>query len=366
MRAKLVLLVFGVWTVIGLIGAQTWVMAVQLRGGAAPWGPILTYCLASVWLWALFSFVILWAIRRWPVARSRRRLRALGVHALLALGLSLMGTLLLKEIRARAFGLERSRGVLEMLAADLTLDVFSYALVASCGSAGLLLQALRRQEAKAATLAAQLATAQLATLRSQLQPHFFFNTLNTIAELVHRNPVVAERMIEQLGALMRRSFEMTEAQEVPLQEELKAVSAYLDVMQARFPELEVEYDVQSGIGLVLVPPLLLQPLVENALRHGLEPRGGRGRVEVVVRKTATRIAIEVRDNGIGMRPAATATGVGLRNTRERLRQLYGEAATLDLQPGEAGGVIALVSLPLRGANPPALVHRSRFIGMAGA
>jgi two-component system, LytTR family, sensor kinase len=155
-------------------------------------------------------------------------------------------------------------------------------------------------------------------------------------------------MIARLGAFLRRSLEVSEAQEVSLEEELEALDAYLDVVRLRFGDrLAVTVDADPEVLGAAVPPLVLQPLVENALKHGLEPLERPGRLEVLARREGRAgLRLEVRDDGVGL-PASVREGIGVRNTRDRLRQLYGAEGSLELRTREGGGTLASVSLPIR-------------------
>jgi two-component system LytT family sensor kinase len=218
-----------------------------------------------------------------------------------------------------------------------------------------------RLQAETARLQAQLAEARLSALRSQIDPHFLFNTLNAVSAMVERDPRGVRRMIARLSELLRHSLEGAGEPVVTLRQELEFADRYLEIMRIRFQgSLEVETRVDEGVMDALVPSLILQPLVENAVKHGLGKQRGVGRIEIEARREGGRVVLRVRDNGPGMDGGAPAReGVGLRNTRERLAQLYGGEGALALRPADGGGVEAEVSLPWRpaesgsGAVPPA-------------
>jgi sensor histidine kinase YesM len=190
-----------------------------------------------------------------------------------------------------------------------------------------------------------LQRAQLEALRSQLIPHFLFNTLHSIAELIHENPRHAEQMVLQLGELLRKSLK-TQALEVPLAEELEFIRSYLAIEQTRLGErLELRWKIDPAVLGARVPSLILQPIVENAVRHGIaaSPRGGR--LEIAAARIDDQLRLEVRDNGPGFKPDddATRSGIGLSNTRARLERLYGDRAGFTLT--HDGGVVASLALP---------------------
>jgi two-component system LytT family sensor kinase len=202
-----------------------------------------------------------------------------------------------------------------------------------------------RLQAQADRLHAQLAEARLDALRTQLDPHFLFNTLNAVSALVERDPRGVRRMISLLGELLRHTLDGAREQEVPLAQEMRVVERYLEIMQIRFEgRLELAVHTSPAVAGALVPSLVLQPLVENALRHGIDRTTGTGRVQITAAEQDGRVVLRVRDHGPGLAPDA-AEGVGVRNTRARLQQLYGDAQSFTLAPAEGGGTVAEVTLP---------------------
>jgi signal transduction histidine kinase len=207
--------------------------------------------------------------------------------------------------------------------------------------------------AEAALLQVQLAEARLAALRSQLDPHFLFNTLHAVSSLVERDPKGVRRMIARLSELLRRRLESDGEQETTLEAELDFVDRYLEIMQIRFQgRLSVHADVEQEVRSALVPNLILQPLVENALKHGVGRTEGPGRIVITARRVGDRVVMSVEDNGPGLDDGAVprAEGVGLKNSRGRLAHLYGEEQSLTLRPGASGGAFAEVSLPYHTAD----------------
>jgi two-component system LytT family sensor kinase len=221
-----------------------------------------------------------------------------------------------------------------------------------------------RLRAEAAALQAQLAHAQLATLRMQLNPHFLFNTLHAISALVGRDPAGVRRMIARLSELLRSTLEDSSAERT-VERELSFIARYLEIMQVRFEgKLQVETSVEPAARDALVPTLILQPLVENAVRHGVANLRGGGRIEVAARRVGGRVRLSVGDSGPGWpdggAPAA-ARGIGLRNTEARLRQMYGDEQRLSLETAREGGALAVVELPYHVAEPdePGVAQASR-------
>jgi LytS/YehU family sensor histidine kinase len=192
----------------------------------------------------------------------------------------------------------------------------------------------------AVQLEAQLSDARLRTLQAELHPHFLFNTLHAISTLVHTKPEVADRMISRLSDLLRLTFDRSGANQVPLQQELEFLQKYLEIEQTRFQDrLTVRFEIDPDTLDAEVPRLILQPLVENAIQHGIAPRTGPGEVQVASGREGARLWLEVRDDGVGLNAGARArlrSGIGLANTRDRLACLYGDGHRLDFSDGEPG------------------------------
>jgi len=203
------------------------------------------------------------------------------------------------------------------------------------------------RERRALQAEAQVAETRLLALQTQLQPHFLFNTLNSIASLVHTQPAAADRMICSLSALLRGVLDIAHEREVPLARELEFVRQYLEIQTTRFEgRLKVTWQVAPGLERCAVPTLLLQPLVENAVIHGLAPLPRGGEITLRAFLTADVLRVEIEDNGVGL-DANKPERVGLHGTRERLRTLYGDRAHFELVPKAEGGTSARLSLPRR-------------------
>jgi LytS/YehU family sensor histidine kinase len=213
---------------------------------------------------------------------------------------------------------------------------------------------LKDRQIRTVELERLLSEARLATLRRQLDPHFLFNALNSASAYVESEPRQARLMLEQLGDLLRMSLEHAEAQEIPLEHELAFVDRYVQLQKARFEDrLSVRVHIAREAEGAAVPPLVLQPLIENAIRHGVSKLTEPGWIELAAWRSGQQLRLSVRDNGPGLPPGWDAdrdVGIGLANTRERLRQLYGpDEGTLTIEPDRDGGVRADVSLPFRAA-----------------
>ena len=201
----------------------------------------------------------------------------------------------------------------------------------------------------ATQLQVQLAQAQVRSLKMQLHPHFLFNTLNSISALIQEDPEGAEAMIARLSDLLRRALENSAAEEIPLQQELDFLNLYLAIERIRFEErLRVEFDIEPGTEDALVPNLLLQPLVENAIRHGIANRIQDGHIWLSAKKRGADLLLKIADNGSGLSAQnilSLKEGIGLTSTRGRLERLYGSGQRLQLEASATGGVIARIVLP---------------------
>jgi len=247
-------------------------------------------------------------------------------------------------------------------------DILLYALLVTGCHAATYFQRSEQRQRRTLELEASLASTRLQVLRSQLNPHFLFNALNAISTLVHTQPKAADEMIANLSQLLRLSLETSDQPEIPLRRELELVDSYLDIEKVRFGDrLTVHRDVDPSTADAWVPTLLLQPLVENAVRHGIEPRRGPGHVTLHARRLADRLLLRVEDDGVGLGVSSgssvvlgehrTRGGIGLGNTRTRLQELYGKDHRFELGPGSNGGCRVEIEIPWRstkGTLPPKL------------
>ncbi len=237
-------------------------------------------------------------------------------------------------------------------------DILLYALLVTGCHATTFFRRSEQRQRRTLELEASLASARLQVLRSQLNPHFLFNALNAISTLVHTQPRAADEMIATLSQLLRLSLETFDEPEIPLRRELELVDCYLEIEQVRFGDrLTVHRDVDPRTWDAWVPTLLLQPLVENAVRHGIEPRRGPGRVTLHARRLGDRLLLRVEDDGVGLDVPPTSAvglgvsrehrGIGLGNTRTRLQELYGRDHRFELGPGSNGGCRVEIEIPWR-------------------
>ncbi len=375
------LLVLGAWTAFGLLTSAQAQLLANLRGESRPlaslvFGPAMI----GAWLWALYTPVLV------AVARRIRRLReglggAPGWTLYLLAHLATMALVVVVDVPIWAAVRPLIDGVRvpldRVLAGTLLMNVFGYVAVVAVTEAVDFAARWRERDQAAANFARdadalrkKLDEARLHALESQLQPHFLYNTLNVVAELVHSDPDVADAMLTQLGSLLRRSC-MGSSQVVSLGEEIGFVRAYGEILARRYRDrARLTIVVPSALLDRAVPSFLLQPLVENAFRHGVERREGATSVEVIAQAQDGALRIHVRDRELGrprdgvrdvarddrMTPEPiddpsdrARAGIGLRNTRERLALLYGRAADVTLARS-AHETVASVRLPLRPAD----------------
>lgn len=347
------LTVAGLWTLVGCVDASVMVF-LHPRRDCIP-----DYALALVgftdWSqWALLTPVIVWLARRFPLDQAvATRLLLHTVAGLVAAFLVLWGSVyLVRAIQStHTTQLTPARKLFQdLFFLRLVLYLLIYLLVVGLTHSLDFLARFRERELAASHLEAKLSQAQLQVLRMQLQPHFLFNTLHAISALMHRDVELADRMIARLGELLRSTLDNAGTPEVSLRQELDFVAPYLEIEQARLgPRLQVCLVVDLETLDAAVPNLLLQPLVENAIRHGIAPQRGNGRIEIVSRREHDRLILKVRDTGAGLsNGAGMKEGVGLGNTRTRLEYLYGGDHTFTIAPVVGGpGVEVSLEIPYR-------------------
>jgi signal transduction histidine kinase len=301
---------------------------------------------------AALTSTVFWVSGRFRLD-SDRWLRALALHGVAALVFSVIHGASMMAVRSalwpemRKIPLQRWTSYAQSHYLDnLDWALMTYAAIVGLSYALGYYRESQARAVKAANLEARLMEARLKTLEAELHPHFLFNTLHAISTLVHSDPESADRMISRLSDLLRLTFDRSGAAEVPLKEELEFLQKYLQIEQIRFQDrLSVKFDIDPETLDADVPRLILQPLVENAIKHGIGPRSGRGLVQVSAKQQNQAIWIEVRDDGVGLSTNARArfhSGVGLSNTRARLECLYGDAHTLEFAEGDGGLAVRLL------------------------
>jgi signal transduction histidine kinase len=351
------LLVLGFWTLIALAYSTR----TEIRSGPYNWVPLtwaesLKSAVAQWYAWGLLSVGIYWVNRVLPVKRDALLQRLL-FHLPLSLAFTVAYTYLNYGLMTLLGAPSESNWLGDTVFETTTrvvyrLGTFVYWAIAAMCVVVEYQGHLKDRQIRNAELERLLTEARLATLRRQLDPHFLFNSLNSVSAYVESEPRRARLMLEQLGDLLRMSLEQAEEQEIPLERELAFVDRYVKLQQARFDDrLEVRVQVAPEALGATVPPLVLQPLVENAIRHGVSKLVGQGRIELTAWRDGSRLRLRVQDNGPGLPPGWDAdrdVGIGLANTRERLRHLYGpHDFSLSIGADPEAGVRVDLSLPYR-------------------
>jgi two-component system LytT family sensor kinase len=321
----------------------------------AAFGLLLWLNLGYWYSWVILAPAILWLTARFPFDRRSWKLAvpvhiagvvvATSTHVVLACA-QRMGTYWFIGESMDTWLHEMQ----EMLILNFDWEMMTYWTIVGVGTALKYMHEARARELNAALLETRLVEARLHTLQRQMQPHFLFNTLNTISALMHRDVEAADAMIARLSDLLRMSLQRVGVQEVPLKEELDFLSKYLEIEQTRFRDrLTVVFDVQADTLHALVPNLLLQPLVENAIRHGIGPRPTPGQIAVRARTNGAMLELDVQDNGVGLSAARLTDfnrGVGLSNTRSRLDHLYGSLHRFEFRQPAEGGLLVCIAIPM--------------------
>ncbi|HEX6105938.1 MAG TPA: histidine kinase [Gemmatimonadales bacterium] len=346
------------WTAVALVFSIQDALLMPGLGVTLPFHRHLVTELASWWPCALLTPAIVEATLRvrapGPSLARALLLHAVGAALFVMVGGSLMGmleSLLPWSPGNRGLVAAAGHGILRFLGPDLLL----YCMVVAATEAAAHAWESRRRGIAAATYARQLAEARLHVLSAQLQPHFLFNTLHAISALVWEDQARADRLLARLSEMLRLTLRSGTRVETTLAEEVALLRRYAEIQEARYGErLRVCIEVQPEVREAMVPRLILQPLVENAIRHGITRRITPGRVEVRAWEGGGRLHLVVRDDGVGLRPdGAVREGVGLSITRARLRQLYGSEQRVELSPAPAGGTLCALAIPLRLAEPAA-------------
>jgi len=327
------------WTVLGLLSAAQNAAWRALTGRAVDWLAILPNSLADWLTCGMFTPGFYWMVKRFPI-RGERWWSRLPIHLAASIVFVFLKVSIYTPI-LRALNPGTDRTFTSVLFGGFYADMLAY--WAAIG----VIHAIEYYQQQA-RLDGALRAAELENLRAQLQPHFLFNTLQSISTLIHRDPAAADRMLTHLSDLLRLSLRNGGAQEVPLREELGFLERYIEIMRVRFGD-RLQIDVAAGPDVMdaLVPSLVLQPIVENAIRHGMTSRAERGHVAVRATRNGAVLTLEVSDDGPGLpkTPAAGNGGIGLANTRERLARLYGSASSVAIIDG--AGLTVRLTIPWR-------------------
>jgi two-component system LytT family sensor kinase len=337
-----------VWVVLVMAFAVPEYLLGRYIGHPLTWGRAVMGAAPHYVLWSFLAVFIV-RLAQWKPIERQALWRRLGLHLLLSITFyAIDGAISLATLPAIIGDPQLTPFVMRRLAIRGFYDDFLlYWGIVGFVHLSLYHRRLAEESSRRAQLEHQFAVAQLSALRAQVQPHFLFNTLNSIAELLHTDADAAERMTTALADLLRETLDSGDREEITLKEELEMLDRYLSIQAVRFSDsITIERMIDGAALPGLVPPLLLQPLVENAFRHGLARKRQEGRISIVARREGERLHLEIGDNGTGV-PAEIHEGIGLHNTKARLEQLHGSAQTMTLREASGGGALATITLPYR-------------------
>jgi two-component sensor histidine kinase len=355
------LLLAAFWTAIGLSFAAQVYLSNSRLGRPLSWSYVLNHALFDWYVFAVLAPVVVWLSHQFPIDRTNWRVH-LPLH-LVASGAFALVYIVLRAWVSQVQGwfTNQPTGFADafqpLLLKTFHFDLLIYWVILTVGHALNYYRKAQERELHASELQRHLVQARLQALQMQLNPHFLFNTLHAISALMHKDVEAADSMIARLSELLRYALESTSAQEVPLRQELDFLERYIEIEQTRFGDrLLVQKSIDPAALEVRVPNLILQPLVENAIRHGIEPHVRRGEITLWARRQDGALHLEVRDNGAGLvnGNGSPEEGVGLSNTRARLAELYGDQYQFEFRNGEHGGLIVHLSIPCRidASGPP--------------
>lgn len=343
--------IFALCTLWGLAYTQQSVLVTLVSGRPVDsWLRTLGLSFAAAWFWAIMAPLVM-VSTRFIRDRFASRVQWIAAHIGVFLIVHVLDVATYTVVSAALA--PAPRPFVQLLVSLTTFNALTYSMVAVVTTALDYQDALRERGLRAARLEAQLALAQFQALRAQLHPHFLFNALNAISALINTDAARADRMLARLSELLRLAIDSAVTPEVKLIDEIDFVQRYLEIERMRFGDrLDVRVDLPVDTYDALVPNMLLQPLVENAVRHGVAPHAGRGRVEIRAQRSGAQLGIVISDTGKGIDTNAKPNesgraGVGLRTTRERLEKLYGAAQELALVNMPGGGFETRVLLPFR-------------------
>ncbi len=352
LRFRRWLVIYALLTAVGLIFATIALLNALSSDQPGQWSKAFLSTLLPLQLWAATYPLIVWLNRRIR-GRFDRWLPVIALLYLAGILLAVGHTALSGLLQWLWFGAE-GRSLPQFYDAiwvgRTLLGVIAFKAIVTTDYLLSFYERYRAETARAAYLEGQLAQAELRALKMQLQPHFLFNALNSISSLVLAEPRAAVDMITYLGDFLRLTIENNGAQEVALARELEFLRCYLEIEQVRFRDrLQVSFDVAPEVRQALVPNLILQPIIENSIKHGIAPRASAGRICINAKRLNGHLQIEVRDDGPGLSGRhplrAINAGVGLANTRERLQQIYRDNFRLLMVDGEQGGTVVTLEIP---------------------
>ncbi|RJP26526.1 MAG: hypothetical protein C4527_15310 [Candidatus Omnitrophota bacterium] len=362
-------IVFGIFTLLGILTALFFILSINFAGHPIPTAEILFLTLLNWYLWALLIPVIYYLAKRYPF-ESHRLIPSLLDNAI-AFIIFIFIKILLEVLLSFFIPLPPlqdahffERFVIIALSPHMYMNFLVYFTLLGGIHAFNYYHKFREKELTASRLEAQLAQTQLHVLKMQLHPHFLFNTLNSISSLIYENAEAADEMIEQLSELLRYSLQNIGTQETELNHELDFVNRYLAIEQIRFSDrLIVENDIDANTLDAIVPTMILQPLVENSIRHGIARHNATGKISIHAHKNNQSLHLEIHDNGPAFSSESVQTsssGVGLTNTQKRLEQLYGTSFSLYTSSTANGEYVVRIEIPFQTERKSEMDPRNEF------
>jgi two-component system, LytTR family, sensor kinase len=336
------------WTLLALLFAPQTYLANLQAPRPLTWTEAFIANAALFYMWAVLTPLVLWLGRQFPIDRGRIPARV-AVHFAAALAVTVLHLVGVSQLNMLLMGNpEEYRPPVPAVALVVgygATDVMIYWGLLAAGHALVYFRRYQDREFR-------LVQAQLHSLRTQLHPHFLFNTLNAIAELIYQDPPSAERTVTQLSDLLRQALNRGDEHEIQIGEEMDFLQKYVAIQQTLLQErLTVHWNVAPETTNALVPAMILQPVVENAVQHGIAPRASGGTLYLSTRREGEMLRLQVQDDGVGLRDTRmTNDGVGLSNTRARLQHLYGEHHTWEMTATPGGGVTVTMRVPFREAR----------------
>jgi two-component system LytT family sensor kinase len=355
------LLIFAGSTVIAVFWTWQWSLMYSQVHQQTPWRAVVLLSLIFWYSWALFSPLVVWVGRRFRIER-RQLARNLMVNMAASILMAFIHQVIAMVVEYVMSPKQADTPfaffkLVPSILSDFTFtsDVIIYWMILFANHSLEFYRRYREGELRTSQLQSQLAQAELMALKMQLQPHFLFNTLHAISALVHQDPEAADRMIASLSDMLRLTLHNVGHQEVLLKQELELLEKYLQIEQTRFRDrLKVEFGVDPAVLDAQVPNLILQPLVENAIRHGIAARACAGRIQITAKRHNGMLELQVIDDGPGLpngNGSAVKEGVGLTNTRARLQQLYGGGQySFEMANQDKGGLKVSLSIPFQSGS----------------
>jgi len=345
------LIAFVLWTLLAFLSAAGAHVYMSSMGTPISWTQLIAWNMTVALVWSLLTPIVYELARHYAFDRASWKF-SLPIHIVASVVLAFVGAVAMVAINPLVtWTKEPTVPFFAHVLSRTFMDIQRYWYVLLITQAIAFYGKYQERQLFSSQLEAQLANAQLEVLKIQLEPHFLFNTLNSIASLARHDGRAAEHMTLQLADLLRMSLDGVGVHEVPLHRELTFLQKYVDIQQTRFHDrLRVETEIDPRTLDTLVPNLILQPLVENAIRHGISPRRAPGLVRITTWRDRDDVWMEIRDNGVGFtdgRGLVPPEGVGLRNTRGRLRQLYNEDHAMVLEDAPGGGCSVKIRVPYR-------------------